>query len=117
MQHPRWKPEDDAVESHNAEELTDETFEERLLEYELGMGLSPFVNVTEVKLFGTVSGLAGGSFMIGTSEMRFDETTLLEDFGPDGLRDGLEVRVEPSRDRDEIFRRREVLSGEPEGGL
>lgn len=54
----------------------------------------PFVNVTEVKLFGTVSGLAGGSFMIGTSEIRFDETTLLEDFGPDGLRDGLEVRVE-----------------------
>ena len=27
--------EDDAVESHNAEELTDETFAERLLEYEL----------------------------------------------------------------------------------
>ena len=27
--------EDDAVETHNAEELTDDTFPERLLEYEL----------------------------------------------------------------------------------
>ena len=52
------------------------------------------VNVTEVKLFGTVSGLAGGSFVLGTSEINFDGMTILDDFGPGGLQDGVQVRVE-----------------------
>ena len=84
----------------------------------------PVVNVTEVKLYGTVSGLAGGSFMIGTSEVLFDETTLVDDFGPGGLRDGIEVRVEgillvndgirateietPRRERDDRFAQTEI---------
>ncbi len=54
----------------------------------------PFVNQSEVKLFGVVSGLAGGSFVLGTSEVRFDESTEIDDFGAEGLRDGIEVRVE-----------------------
>jgi Domain of unknown function (DUF5666) len=54
----------------------------------------PVVNVTEVKLFGRVAGLAGGSFILGTSEILFDNATAIDDFGPGGLRDGLEVRVE-----------------------
>ena len=84
----------------------------------------PVVNLTEVKLYGTVSGLAGGSFMIGTSEVLFDETTLVDDFGPGGLRDGIEVRVEgillvndgirateietPRRERDDRFAQTEI---------
>ena len=54
----------------------------------------PIVGRTEVKLFGIVDGLAGGSFLIGTSEVQFDGSTLLDDFGGAGLRDGAEVRVE-----------------------
>ncbi len=54
----------------------------------------PLVGRTEVKLFGIVDGLAGGSFMIGTSEVQFDGSTLLDDFGGAGLREGTEVRVE-----------------------
>ncbi len=54
----------------------------------------PVVGSSEVKLAGTISGLAGGSFIIGTSEVTFDGNTELDDFGPQGLRDGLEVRVE-----------------------
>lgn len=53
----------------------------------------PVVGVSEVKLFGRVEGLAGGSFVLGTSEVRFDRDTRIDDFGPDGLRDGLLVRV------------------------
>ena len=84
----------------------------------------PIVNLTEVKLFGVVSGLAGGSFMLGTSEINFDETTVIGDFGPGGLRDGLEVRVEgtllandavsaieleaPRRGRDDRFVQNEI---------
>ena len=84
----------------------------------------PVVNLTEVKLFGVVSGLAGGSFVLGTSEVRFDGTTILDDFGPGGLREGLEVRVEgvllandavaaseiesPRRGRDDRFDRNEI---------
>lgn len=54
----------------------------------------PVVGSSEVKLSGVVSGLAGGSFLIGTTEVVFDAQTELDDFGPLGLRDGLEVRVE-----------------------
>jgi len=84
----------------------------------------PIVNVTEVRLFGVVSGLAGGSFMLGTSEINFDGTTLIDDFGPGGLREGLEVRVEgillandavgaieietPRRGRDDRFAQNEI---------
>jgi len=84
----------------------------------------PIDSETEVKIFGAVSSLAGGSFMLGTSEIRFDETTILDDFGPGGLRDGLEVRVEgvllanddisateietPRRGRDERFAQNEI---------
>ena len=54
----------------------------------------PVVGRTEVKLFGVVGGLSGGSFLLGTSEVLFDGTTLLDDFGVGGIRNGLEVRVE-----------------------
>jgi hypothetical protein len=54
----------------------------------------PVVGATEVKLSGEIEGLAGGSFMIATSEVLFDSDTELDDLGPGGLRDGLEVRVE-----------------------
>ena len=54
----------------------------------------PIVGQTEVKLFGVVDGLAGGSFLVGTSEVQFDGSTLLDDFGAGGLDDGSEVRVE-----------------------
>jgi len=54
----------------------------------------PIVGVSEVKTFGEVTGLAGGSFVLGTSEILFDRTTIIDDFGPSGLRDGLRVRVE-----------------------
>ena len=62
--------------------------------------------------------------MIGTSEIRFDETTILDDFGSDGPSDGLEVRVEglllandvvgateieaPRRGRDDRFAQHEI---------
>ena len=52
------------------------------------------VGITEVKATGIVEGLAGGSFVLGTSEIVFDESTLVDDFGVGGLRDGLRVRVE-----------------------
>ncbi len=52
------------------------------------------VGITEVKATGIVEGLAGGSFVLGTSEIVFDESTLMDDFGAGGLRDGLRVRVE-----------------------
>jgi hypothetical protein len=52
------------------------------------------VGITEVKATGIVEGHAGGSFVLGTSEIFFDESTLMDDFGADGLRDGLRVRVE-----------------------
>lgn len=52
------------------------------------------VNQTEVKFFGAVSGLAGGSFILGTSQVLFDDDTEFEDFPESALRDGLEVRVE-----------------------
>jgi len=55
---------------------------------------APLINVTEVKLYGPIQGLAGGSFMLGTSEVLFDGTTLVDNFGPSGLRDDLLVRVE-----------------------
>ncbi len=54
----------------------------------------PAVGSSEVKVAGTISGLAGSSFLIGTSEVTFDGTTEIDDFGLQGLRDGLEVRVE-----------------------
>jgi hypothetical protein len=54
----------------------------------------PVVNQTEVKLFGVVSGLAGGSFMLSASQIVFDDDTEFEDFPESALRDGLEVRVE-----------------------
>lgn len=82
------------------------------------------VGASEVKTFGIVSGLAGGSFLIGTTEVRFDGSTLLDDFGPGGLRNGLAVRVEglllandaieareiesPRRDRDDRFAETEL---------
>ena len=52
------------------------------------------VGVSEVKVSGEVAGLSGGSFVIGTSEVLFSGDTELDDFGPLGLRDGLQVRVE-----------------------
>lgn len=54
----------------------------------------PVVGSSEVKVAGIVSGLAGGSFLIGTTEVLFDGQTEVDDFGPLGLRDGIEVRVE-----------------------
>lgn len=54
----------------------------------------PVIGASEVKVAGVISGLAGGSFLIGTSEVSFDGNTEIDDFGPQGLRDGLEVRVE-----------------------
>ena len=54
----------------------------------------PVVGTSEVKAAGVISGLAGGSFLIGTSEVTFDENTEIDDVGSLGLRDGLEVRVE-----------------------
>lgn len=68
----------------------------------------PIENVTEVKLFGRVSGLAGGSFLIGTSEVRFDESTLVDDFGSAGLRDGLAVRVEGILQANDAVEAREI---------
>lgn len=52
------------------------------------------VGVSEVKVFGEVMGLAGGSFILGTSEILFDDDTRIEDLGPAGLEDGIEVRVQ-----------------------
>ena len=79
---------------------------------------------TEVRSFGVVSGLAGGSFELGSSEIFFDDTTELDDFGSRGLRNGLQVRVEgillandsidaeeiesPDRDRDDRFDESEI---------
>lgn len=54
----------------------------------------PVVGRTEVRTFGRVAGLAGGSFMLSTTEVLFDGDTVIDDFGPEGLRDGLDVRVE-----------------------
>lgn len=54
----------------------------------------PVVGLTEVKLFGVVDGLAGGSFLIATSEVEFDDSTIVDDFGASGLRSGVAVRVE-----------------------
>jgi hypothetical protein len=54
----------------------------------------PIVGLTEVKHFGRVVGLSGGSFMLSTSEVLFDDDTVADDFEPAGLRDGVEVRVE-----------------------
>ena len=54
----------------------------------------PVVGSTEVKAFGPVMGLAGGSFIIGTSEVRYDDSDLEDDLMRTGLREGLEVRVE-----------------------
>ncbi len=56
------------------------------------------VGVSEVKTFGEVSGLAGGSFILGTSEILFDRTTLVDDFGQAGLRRvGRHARTERPR--------------------
>ena len=51
------------------------------------------VGESRVRTFGTVEGLSGGSFMIGTSEILFDGDTELEDLGEDGLSEGDVVRV------------------------
>ena len=54
----------------------------------------PVIGLTEVRTFGVVSGLAGGGFMLGTAEVQFDSSTVTDDLGSAGVRNGLEVRVE-----------------------
>ena len=75
----------------------------------------PTVGVTEVKVFGEIEGLAGGSFVIGTSEIFFDGDTLVDDFGPQGLRDGIDVRVEGILLANDAIDAREIES--PRGGV
>ena len=76
----------------------------------------PVVGSTEVKLAGTISGLAGGSFLIGTSEVTFDGSTEIDDFGPLGLRNGLEVRVEGTLLVNDGIAASEIESPRGEGG-
>lgn len=54
----------------------------------------PRVGASEVKLFGTVSSLSGGSFLLRSTEVLFDGDTELDDLGPNGVEEGLDVRVE-----------------------
>lgn len=76
----------------------------------------PVIGSTEVKVAGTVSGLAGASFLIGTSQITFDGSTSIDDFGPQGLRDGLEVRVEGRLLANDGIAAREIESPRGRGG-
>ncbi|MEO1934982.1 MAG: DUF5666 domain-containing protein [Myxococcales bacterium] len=52
------------------------------------------VGMSEVKVSGDVMDLAGGSFLIGTTEVLFDASTELDDLGAMTLEEGMAVRVE-----------------------
>lgn len=54
----------------------------------------PVIGESEVKLFGAIDGLAGGSFVLGTSEVLFGDRTQIDDDCRRRLRDGQRVRVE-----------------------